>query len=129
MLRNHEGMRLAAISLAVGLMIGLAGCAPGAVVDQLPEGMGLPSDAPARPRTPYKYPAVHDMPPERQTAPLSEAEQLKLEKELQTARDRQEGNSEPAPKQRSAKKKSAPVAKKPPLDIKSGLTSGATTKP
>jgi hypothetical protein len=59
------------------------------MVDQLPGDMGLPKGAPARPVTPYQYPAVHDMPPPRATTPMTDEEQLKLEKELNTVRDRQ----------------------------------------
>jgi hypothetical protein len=52
--------------------------------------MGVPAGAPARPATPYQYPAVHDMPPPRATAPMNDEEQFRLEKELQAVRDRQE---------------------------------------
>ena len=44
----------------------LSGCAPGPMIDRLPADVGgLPAGAPARPATPYQYPAVHDMPPAR----------------------------------------------------------------
>ena len=60
------------------------------MVDQLPGEMGLPKGAPARPETPFQYPAVHDMPPPRATVPMNDEEQFKLEKELRAVRDRQE---------------------------------------
>ena len=60
------------------------------MVDQLPGEMGLPKGAPARPETPFQYPAVHDMPPPRATVPMNDEEQFKLEKELREVRDRQE---------------------------------------
>ncbi|MCF8478721.1 MAG: hypothetical protein K9G60_16960 [Pseudolabrys sp.] len=116
--------------LAVGLSFGLAGCAPGAVIDQLPAGVGgLPNDAPARPAAPYQYPAVHDMPAARTTAPMSIDEQVRLEKELQVARDRLEGKSDPDQEASSTRKKPVPGAKNRPLDIKNGQASGAARKP
>lgn len=82
----------------------LSGCESGSVIDSLPGPVGLPAGAPERPAAPYKYPAVHDMPPPRATQPLSDEQQYKLERELQAARDRQEG--------RSATKKTTGGAKK-----------------
>ena len=73
------------------LAAALAGCAAAPLSDQMPQSLGgLPADAPARPTTPYQYPAVHDMPPPRATAPMNDEEQFKLEKELRAIRDRQE---------------------------------------
>jgi hypothetical protein len=100
----------------------LAGCSPGPIIDRLPGDMGLPAAAPARPETPYDYPAVHDMPPDRASVPMTEEEQVKLEKELANARDRQEGR--PAPE-----KKPPATAKKPPKDAESGQTAGAKANP
>jgi hypothetical protein len=122
MVRALHPSLLAASWLAIGLSFGLAGCVPGSAIDQLPSNIGLPAGAPERPATPYQYPAVHDMPPERATPTMSEAEQVKLEKELQAARDRQEGKLEPA-------EKSSQAAKKRPVDPKSEQTSGAKTNP
>ncbi|HEY0222932.1 MAG TPA: hypothetical protein VGC38_00285, partial [Pseudolabrys sp.] len=68
----------------------LAGCSAGPWSDQMPQSLGgLPADAPARPLSPYQYPAVHDMPPPRATKPMNDEEQFKLEKELSAIRDRQ----------------------------------------
>jgi hypothetical protein len=78
------------LARALGLVMALVGCSPGAAIDQLPDSLGLPAGAPARPAAPYQYPAVHDMPPPRATAPMSDEEQFKLEKELRAVRDRQE---------------------------------------
>ena len=50
---------------------------------------GLPADAPAAPKTPYQFPAVHDMPPPRTATPMSDDQQIKLEQDLEAARDRQ----------------------------------------
>lgn len=111
--------------LAATMVVGLAGCSAGPLVDKLPEAVGgLPANAPARPTNPYQYPAVHDMPPPRAAKPLSEEEQVKLEKELQATRDRQaaEVTDEPQPEQKPA----AP-AKKPATGAKTGQKTGVNT--
>jgi len=108
---------------ALGLAVALTGCAPGSMIDRIPgEIGGLPAGAPARPDTPYEYPAVHDMPPDRASTPMTEAEQAKLEKELINVRDRQEGRPPEG-------KKGAPTAKKPPKDARNSQTDGAKSNP
>ena len=92
----------------------LAGCsAGGTLLESLPENMGgLPADTPATPKVPYKYPAVHDMPPPRADEPLTEKQQWDLEKTLTALRNRQESHTggEEAPakpaKTKAVKKKS-----------------------
>lgn len=116
-----------ALSLALSSGL-LAGCATGVVVDDLPSAVGLPADAPARPKVAYQYPAVHDMPPPRAVPPLSDAAQVRLEKELLTDRDRLEGKPISTKKPGSAKKPAAEVNNQP-LNIKSDQGSGAATKP
>ena len=107
---------------ALGLAALLAGCAPGPIIDRLPGELGLPAGAPARPETPYEYPAVHDMPPDRASSPMTEEEQVRLEKELINVRDRQEGRP-------AATKKAAPTAKKPPKGAQNGQTDGTKANP
>ena len=107
---------------ALGLAALLAGCAPGPIIDRLPGELALPAGAPARPETPYEYPAVHDMPPDRASSPMTEEEQVRLEKELTNVRDRQEGRP-------PAAKKGAPTAKKPPKDAQNGQTDGTKANP
>ncbi len=119
----------------MALAAALAGCAPGSAIDRLPgEVGGLPAGAPARPVTSYQYPAVHDMPPARSATPMSEEEQVKLEKELAATRDRQarEATEDPdkiaappppppksqAAKSQTAKKKPAEVIVVPPASAK-----------
>lgn len=123
MMRVLRSPVLAAFGLALGVSLGLGGCASGGMLDQLPASMGgEPATLPARPKdNQYQYPAVHDMPPARATAPLGESEQFRLEKELQAARDRQQKlyGSEPA----------AEPAKKTPAAAKNGQASGAKTNP
>lgn len=103
------------------LALALAGCSPGPAIDRLPEGLGgLPAGVPSRPVAPYQYPAVHDMPATRSAKPLSEEEQVRLEKELQATRDRQVGRESP---------KAAEAAKKKPPAAKTGQNTGAKTNP
>ena len=108
---------LVALGLATAPAVFLAGCASGPMID----GM-LPAGAPARPATPYEYPAVHDMPPPRTAPAMSEEQQLKLEKELTAARDRQEANEGTA-------KKTTQPAKKKPATADNAQTGGAKTNP
>jgi hypothetical protein len=114
------------VKLFIGLVLGLAttltGCTPGPIIDRLPGDLGLPAGAPARPETPYEYPAVHDMPPDRASSPMTEEEQVRLEKELISVRDRQEGRPPTA-------KKAAPPAKKSPKGVQNGQTDGAKANP
>jgi len=129
---------------ALGLATALAACSAGPLSDRVPEALGgLPAGAPARPVTPYQYPAVHDMPPPRATEPLNEDAQMKLEKELRATRDRQEaeeGKSPNGAKPGTAKKavsetnkKAVPLAKKPPKEAPDDVIvvppAGVATKP
>jgi hypothetical protein len=59
---------------------------------------GLPAGTPERAITPVAYPAVHDMPPPRDDAVLTDAEQKKAQADLAAARDRQTKRSNAAPK-------------------------------
>jgi hypothetical protein len=64
--------------------------------DQIPQSWGgLPPEAPARPKTVLPTPAVHDIPPPRATKPMSDAEQLRAERELSAIRARQEKLKDP----------------------------------
>lgn len=112
---------------ALGLAVALCGCSAGAILDKLPGDMGEPADTPARPVTPYAYPAVHDMPPPRATPTMTEEQQVKLEKDLEAARDKQESREKghAAAEQPAGKKKPA-AAKK---DQDSGEQDGAKTNP
>jgi len=92
------GVKRGLVALAtLGVLMG--GCAAGSSVlqsvpENLPESMGgLPADAPAAPKDPYKFPAVHDMPPARADTPMNNDQLRKAEKELQGARDRQVGQA------------------------------------
>jgi hypothetical protein len=126
------------IVVAAALAAALAGCSAGQLGDTLPNSMGgLPDSAPARPATTSKFPLVHDMPAPRSTTPMSDEDQLKLEKDLQAARARQEAiaaekDPDAAP---AAAKTKKPAAKKQPSASATGVvpadakTSGAKTNP
>lgn len=117
-------------ALSFGAFVALAGCSSGQVIDDLPANVGLPVDAPARPVTPYQYPAVHDMPPPRTSEPMSAEDQLRLEKELTAVRNRQEGGkSQDENAIQAAKTNAKKTAKKKPVDAQDGETTGAKTNP
>lgn len=105
----------------LGLALTLAGCSPGPLVDRVPESLGgLPAGAPARPTTPYQYPAVHDMPPPRATKPMTEEELYQAEKSLRAVRDRQEARTAADRPPETKKKPAAPI---------SGQNTGAKANP
>jgi hypothetical protein len=86
--QRDAGRLVAAALLLAGTVI-LAGCSASSVADHIPTALGgLPEGVPQRPAKPPTYPAVHDMPPARDSAVLSDAEQTKLEADLANARDR-----------------------------------------
>src|SRR4051794_15453175 len=84
-------LRRAASALAAAVLLTgaamLAGCS--SVIDQIPTAAGgLPEGVPQRPAEPPAYPAVHDMPPQRGTTPLTDAEKKLLKDDLLATRDR-----------------------------------------
>jgi hypothetical protein len=125
MMRARGRLLLASLSLAI-----LAGCSSGQLINNLPASVALPADAPARPATPYAYPAVHDMPPPRATEPMSAEDQLRLEKELTALRNRQEGLKPEDEKTLQTRKKNAKKAtKKSAADAQNGAAAGAKANP
>ncbi len=110
----------------LGVTAALGGCSPGPLIDRLPGDLGLPAGAPARPVAPYDFPAVHDMPPDRPSTPMTEEEQVRLEKDLARTRDQQEGRP---PQSKPPAKKPAPAAKKPSKDDENGQAAGAKPNP
>jgi hypothetical protein len=125
MMRAGARLLLASLSLAI-----LAGCSSGQLINNLPASVALPADAPARPATPYAYPAVHDMPPPRATEPMSAEDQLRLEKELTALRNRQEGLKPEDEKTLQTRKKNAKKAtKKSAADAQNGAAAGAKANP
>jgi hypothetical protein len=59
--------------------------------------VGLPSDAPARPKEAGAYLPVHDLPQGRDEAAMNLAEQKRIQSELIAARDRQATSTAPPP--------------------------------
>jgi hypothetical protein len=78
--------RLLAAGALLACTVALGGCSTS--IADLP-AIGLPSDAPARPKETTGYLPVHDIPPEREEAAIKPAEQAKIQAELIAARDRQ----------------------------------------
>lgn len=137
MLQRMMRFPVRSMLLILGLAGALGACSAGSIVDRLPEGMGEPADTPARPATPYVYPAVHDMPPPRATPVMTEDQQVKLEKDLAMVRDQQEtavkaaeatDASPPAdtPDKKAKKKAAAPKKDKQQA---ANAKDGATTNP
>ena len=79
-------IRLLAAGTLLASALALGGCSS-TIADM--QGIGLPSDAPARAKEAGGYLPVHDLPPERDEAAMKPAEQDKIEKELIAARDHQ----------------------------------------
>jgi hypothetical protein len=123
--------------LLAGLSLALAGCSPAALMEKMPTELGgMPADAPAAPAAQYQYPAVHDMPPPRPDTPLTDEQQLQLEKDLQAARDRLEGERQAgeaadAAEQadQTADKKAAAKRKKKAKPGKKPESAGAASNP
>ena len=97
-LTMSRSFRVAAHVVLAGVGMNLlAACST--VLSEMPTQMGgLPTGVPARPETAPVYPAVHDMPPPRTAAVLTEEERKKVEADLAAIRAAQErrANSQPA---------------------------------
>ena len=120
MQRAFDRSMLVALTLVltVAVATGLVGCSGAAMVEQLPASIGgEPAGIPERPTEVYAYPAVHDMPPPRTTTTLTEEQQVKMEKELSTVRDKQEARD-------GAAKKTVQPAKKKPETANTGHATG-----
>jgi hypothetical protein len=97
--------------VAIGAAVaaaGLSGCASisekfAETASQMP-AIGLPAGTPDRPSAPPVYPAVHDIPPPRNSVVLTNTEAAQLEADLVTARDQQQSGVGLKP----------PMKKKPP---------------
>jgi hypothetical protein len=74
--------------VGVALACSLTSCS--SVLSELPTQLGgIPDGAPERPASSRAYPAVHDMPPPRAGAVLTEAEKKQVEAELAAMREEQ----------------------------------------
>lgn len=92
--------RAGEIFAALALAAALGACTG---VSNFAGNLGEPTDTPGRPTTAYQYPAVHDMPPARADKPLTDEQQVEMERSLELVRDRQEGRK-PASPDETAKK-------------------------
>jgi hypothetical protein len=84
---NRRGWIAAALLM---LALPLGGCATS--IADIPL-IGVPSDAPTRPKEAGAYPAIHDLPADREQSAMEPSEQVKMQKELIAARDRQAGTA------------------------------------
>jgi len=121
------------LALAMLYALGLGGC--GSISEKMSESMGsmpaigLPADAPERPATRMDYPAVHDMPTPRSTAVLTSNEQRDLEKELVSARDRQQMSAKPPAAPAAAQATGRNPAAKPAAKPATKPAATVTTNP
>ena len=86
--------RLWSIAALFATALAVSGCSTS--IADLP-GVGLPTDAPGRPKEAGAYLPVHDLPPERDEAAMKPAEQAKIQAELLAARDRQASSAAAKP--------------------------------
>ena len=91
-------------------------CACSSLGNNLPAPLGLPEGAPERPAIQREFLPVHEMPPPRETKPLTEQERKKLEADLVEIRDRQERRSGKASLKQAVEKSSpeGQTSPKPP---------------
>lgn len=98
--------------------------------DNIPHGWGgLPQDVPARPQAVAPTPAVHDLPPPRPGKPLDDADQLKLEKELDAARTRHKKLEDPNIEKRAAASEASSTAARDRAQKKAGNPKPKEPKP
>jgi hypothetical protein len=92
-----QAVRLGGLAAVVAIAVSLGAC--GTVSEKMAgtlseaPGIGLPAGVPERPTEQLAYPAVHDMPPPRSAAVLSEIEQQKMEDDLVAAREAQRASA------------------------------------
>jgi hypothetical protein len=86
-------IRLWSMAALLVSALALGGCST--QIADMP-AVGLPADAPQRPKEAGGYLPVHDLPPERDEQAMKPAELAKMQSELTAARDRQATASTPA---------------------------------
>jgi hypothetical protein len=79
-------IRLWSVATLLATALALGGCST--QIADMP-GLGLPADAPERPKEAGGYLPVHDLPPDRNEEAMKPAELAKIQAELTAARDRQ----------------------------------------
>jgi hypothetical protein len=112
--RRPISLRIVAAALVACASALLSGCSGSLIADHMPTAVGgLPEEAPARPAAETAYPAVHNMPPARSTAPLNDAQQKQLEDDLIAARNRYGGPPDTPPATGTAANPKAGSARNP----------------
>jgi hypothetical protein len=86
-------IRVWSIAALLASAFALGGCST--QIADMP-ALGVPADAPERPKEAGGYLPVHDLPPDRDEAAIKPAELAKIQSELTAARDRQATASTPA---------------------------------
>jgi hypothetical protein len=86
-------MRLWSIAALCASAFALGGCST--QIADMP-ALGVPADAPQRPKEAGGYLPVHDLPPDRNEEAIKPAELAKIQSDLTAARDRQATASTPA---------------------------------
>ena len=86
-------IRLWSIAALFASAFALGGCST--QIADMP-ALGVPADAPERPKEAGGYLPVHDLPPDRDEAAIKPAELAKIQSDLTAARDRQATASTPA---------------------------------
>jgi hypothetical protein len=86
-------IRLLTATALLAATFALGGCST--QIADLP-AVGLPSDAPPRPKEAGGYLPVHDLPPDRADSAMNIDEQKRIQAELIAARDRQAASGTPA---------------------------------
>jgi hypothetical protein len=112
--------------VAIGAAVaaaGLSGCASisekfAETASQMP-AIGLPAGTPERPSAPPAYPAVHNIPPPRNSVTLTNTEAAQLEADLVTARDQQQNTV--GIKAQSKKNEKKPPAKVIPVSSRASI--------
>ena len=120
---RHESLsrrwRLAVAMVAAAAAAGLSGCA--SISEKFAETASqMPASTPDRPAAPPAYPAVHDIPPPRNSVVLTNTEAAQLEADLVTARDQQQSGVGLKPQPKKNEKK-PPPAKVVPVSSRSSI--------
>ena len=89
----NRTIRLWSFAALFASAFALGGCS--SQIADMPS-LGLPADAPERPREAGGYLPVHDLPPDRNEEAIKPAELAKIQSDLTAARDRQATASTPA---------------------------------
>ena len=89
----NRTIRLWSIAALCVAVFALGGCS--SQIADMP-GVGLPADAPERPKEAGGYLPVHDLPPDRNEEAIKPSELAKIQSELTAARDRQATVSTPS---------------------------------